>query len=86
MKLIKEEEDEAMSWCRVCGRYHLFGACPRPELQDPPYPGLGEKAIASAKPSHRRPDRRSASTANRLGPEISLDGQPSVRLQTRGQP
>jgi len=27
MKLIKEEEEEeAMSWCRACGRYHLFGA------------------------------------------------------------
>jgi hypothetical protein len=63
-----------MSWCGVCGRYHLFGACPEPELQDPPYPGMDEKTIA-AKPSPPV-----------AGPVISLDGQPSVRLQTRGQP
>ena len=63
-----------MSWCRACGRYRPFGACPKPELQDPPYPGSSEKTIA-AKPSP--PVAR---------PEISLDGQPSLRLQTRGQP
>jgi hypothetical protein len=66
---------KTMSWCRVCGRYHLFGACPEPELQDPPYPGLDEKTIAATKPSPPVG-----------GPEISLDGHPSVRLQTRGQP
>jgi hypothetical protein len=25
-KLKNEEEEETISWCRVCGRYHLFGA------------------------------------------------------------
>jgi hypothetical protein len=64
-----------MSWCRVCGRYHLFGACPKPKMQDPPYPASSERAIATAKPSPPA-----------AGLEISLDGQPSVRLQTRGQP
>jgi hypothetical protein len=62
-----------MSWCRVCGRYHLFGACPKPELPDPPYPGMDEKTIAATKPPL-------------AGPEINLDSQPTVRLQTRGQP
>jgi hypothetical protein len=66
-----------MSWCRVCGRYHQFGACPERELQDPPYPGLDEKAIAAS-------DHQKAPPLT--GPGISLDGQPSVRLQTRGQP
>jgi hypothetical protein len=65
-----------MSWCHVCGRYPLFGACPKPEMQDPPYPGLAEKTIAAGKPP--RPPV--------TGAMISLDGQPSVRLQTRGQP
>lgn len=86
MKLIKEEE-EAMSWCRACGRYHLFGACPKPEasrrdpagpLGDPPFPGRSERAIA-AKPQKR--------AENGKQPEISLDSRlaaPSVRL-TRGQ-
>jgi hypothetical protein len=23
---LKNEEEETISWCRVCGRYHLFGA------------------------------------------------------------
>jgi hypothetical protein len=46
-----------------------------PDLQDPPYPGLAEKTIAAAKPSPPV-----------TAPGISLDGQPSVRLQTRGQP
>jgi hypothetical protein len=45
-----------------------------PDLQDPPYPGLAEKTIAAAKPPPV------------TGLEISLDGHPSVRLQTRGQP
>ena len=65
-----------MSWCRVC-RYHLFGACPKPELQDPPqFPVTegGEKAIAAAKPQPPPAGQ----------PEITLDGQPSGRL-TRGQ-
>jgi hypothetical protein len=53
-----------MSWCGVCGRYHLFGACPRPELQDPPYPGIDKKTIATDHPP--RPV---------AGPEISIDGQ-----------
>ena len=44
-------------------------------LQDPPYPGLGEKTIAADDPSPPTP-----------GPGISLNGKPSVRLQTRGQP
>jgi hypothetical protein len=48
---------------------------PEPELRDPPYPGLTEKMIAAAKP-----------LPSVTGPAISLDGQPSVRLQTRGQP
>jgi hypothetical protein len=54
-----------MSWCRVCGRYHLFGACPRPELQDPLYPGSSEKTIAAKAVASSWPARRSASTANR---------------------
>ena len=40
-----------------------------------PYPGLDERTIAAAKPSL---------TVSK--PAISLDGKPSVRLQTRGQP
>ena len=40
----------------------------------PPYLGLDEKTIAAAKPPPA------------AGPEISLDGHPSVRLETRGQP
>jgi hypothetical protein len=46
-----------MSWCRVCGGYHLFG----PELEGSPYPGRNEKVIAAAKPSPP------------VHPEISLD-------------
>jgi hypothetical protein len=46
-----------VSWCRVCGGYHLFG----PELQGSPYPGRNEKVIAAAKPSPP------------VHPEISLD-------------
>lgn len=63
-----------MSWCRVCGRT-TCSVCPRPELQDPPYPGLNEKTIAAAKPS---PPVAS--------PEISLDGQPSVRPKHAASP
>jgi hypothetical protein len=51
------------------------GKDPEPELPDPSYPGLAEKTVAAAKPSPPM-----------AGPEISLDGQPSGRLQTRGQP
>ena len=47
----------------------------RDDLTDPPYPALAEKTIAATKPPPPV-----------TGPEISLDGQPSVRLQTRGQP
>ena len=46
-----------------------------PDLPDPPYPGRGEKAIAAAKP----PPQLTV-------PEVRLDGRPSVRLHTRGQP
>jgi hypothetical protein len=46
----------------------------QPDLEDPLYPGLAEKTIAAAKPPPA------------TGTEISLDGQPSVRLQTRDQP
>jgi hypothetical protein len=39
---------------------------------------LDETAIAAAQPSEI--------ISELAGPEISLDGKPSVRLQTRGQP
>jgi hypothetical protein len=44
------------------------------DMPDPPCPGLDEKTIAAAKP----PPPITV-------PEITLDGQPSVRLRTRGQ-
>jgi hypothetical protein len=73
MKLIKEEE--TMSWCRVCGWYHLFGACPKRELPDPPFAG-GEKTIAAGEPQEP-PDP---------GPKIALDRpRPTIRLNHRGQ-
>jgi hypothetical protein len=41
----------------------------------PPYPGMDERPIAATKPPKTV-----------FEPGISLDGEPSVRLQTRGQP
>ena len=64
-----------MSWCRACGRYHLYGACPRPELQDPPFDG-GEKIIAAGEPQEPAdPD-----------PQSALDRPwPTIRLNHHGQ-
>jgi hypothetical protein len=66
-----------MSWCRVCGRYHLFGACPKPELQDPALPGSRRKddrshqAVASSDPPGDQPRRPAVSPAPDTRPAVT---------------